>query len=79
VQIFTEGQIFTVPPKEAHNVYMFAGSAIHTLQHGMAVPNPEKASGVDWFSASPSFDAWSKKLSEADMEQLDAESMYRHS
>lgn len=78
VQVFSQGDIFTTEPNEDHNVYLFAGSAIHTVQHGEPVPNPAKSSKVDWYDADPAFDAWSKKLTEADMLRLDAESMHRH-
>ena len=79
VQIFEQGEVFTVPPHEDHNVYLFAGSAIHTVQHGRAVPNPAKPSGADWYESIRQFDEWSKALSEADMIRLDSESGYRHS
>jgi len=78
IQVFGPGEIFTNHPGEDHNVYLFAGSAIHTVQHGEPVPNPAKTSKVDWYDADPDFDAWSKSLTEADMERLDAESIHRH-
>jgi hypothetical protein len=78
VQIFERGKMFTVEPGEQQNVYLFAGSAVHTVQHGLPVPNPAKTSGVDWYEADSAFDAWSKSLSESDMKRLDSESMHRH-
>jgi hypothetical protein len=78
VQVFEQGKIFTTEPGEDHNVYLFAGSAIHTVQHGEPVPNPAKSSKVDWYDADPKFDVWSKSLTEADMVRLNAESMHRH-
>ncbi len=78
VQVFEQGQIFTNQPGEDHNVYLFAGAAIHTVQHGEPVPNPKKTSGVDWYEADADFDAWSKSLSETDITRLDAESLHRY-
>ncbi len=78
VEIFNQGDMFTVEPLEQHNVYLFAGSAIHTVQHGTPVPNPAKTSGVDWYEAHPVFDSWSKSLSEEGMKQLDSQNMHRH-
>lgn len=78
VQVYNRLQIFTVRPGEDHNVYLFPGSTLHTVQYGDAVANVAKEKRTDWFDADANFAAWTKGLSEADMLKLDAESMHRH-
>lgn len=56
-------------PGEAHNVYLPAGAAIHTVKWGTAVGNPEK-NGADWYPAPEDFDAWTKAQSEEDIRAL---------
>ena len=63
VCLLEAGGVITSVPGNQHNVYLFAGSAIHTVKHGKAVGNPEKG-GADWYPATEEFDAWTKTLSE---------------
>ncbi len=68
VRLYGPGDVVSSVPGHAHNVYLFAGSAIHTVKHGESVGNPEK-NGADWYPASLEFDAWSKALTEDDIAQ----------
>lgn len=63
VRVYRSGDIFTTTPGHAHNVYMSAGTVIHTVKHGDC--SLEK----DWF-ASPVLDGKTKYLSEADIFRL---------
>jgi mannose-6-phosphate isomerase-like protein (cupin superfamily) len=66
VNIYFPGEIVTTVPGVNHNVYMPLGSVIHTVKHGLAIGNSEQG-GADKYSAPIEFDAWSKKLSVADI------------
>ncbi len=57
IKIYKSGEVFTTEPGHAHNVYMAAGSVIHTVKHG------DCSLGKDWF-ASPELDEKTKHLSE---------------
>jgi mannose-6-phosphate isomerase-like protein (cupin superfamily) len=35
--VYSEGQMFTVPPETIHNIYMPRDAVIHTIKHGKAV------------------------------------------
>jgi len=61
VGIFGKGAVVTSRPLIDHNVYLPAGSVIHTVQHGKAVGNPENKNN-DWYAADTAFDEWSKGL-----------------
>lgn len=69
VQVYGPGTVVTSQPEIAHNVYLFAGAAIHTVKHGEPVGNPEKG-GADWYPADSGFDAWTKRLSEESIREL---------
>ncbi len=69
VQLYGAGAVVTSQPGVEHNVYLFAGCAIHTVKHGVPLGNPDKG-GADWYPSSESFDTWCKSLSEADMRHL---------
>jgi mannose-6-phosphate isomerase-like protein (cupin superfamily) len=66
MQLYKQYDVVTTMPSVAHNVYLFPGSAIHTVKHGTAVPNPERGD-ADWYPADVDFDAWSKGLDEDDI------------
>ena len=63
VELFCKGEIVTSSLGCQHNVYLFAGSAIHTVKHGTPVGNPEKG-GADWYPADSDFDNWTKQITE---------------
>jgi mannose-6-phosphate isomerase-like protein (cupin superfamily) len=69
VRMFRAGDVVTTKPDEAHNVYLFPGSAIHTVKHGEPIGNPEKG-GADWWPAPAEFDVWTKGLGEQDILRL---------
>ena len=60
------GAVVISEPGQAHNVYLPIGAVIHTFKFGKPVGNPDK-NGSDWWPASEAFDAWTKALSEADI------------
>ena len=61
VKTYAAGDVVTSKPGISHNVYLFPGTAIHTVKHGVLIGNPEK-NGADWYEADPAFDAWTKSL-----------------
>jgi len=69
VQVYGVDTVITSQPEISHNVYLFAGSAIHTVKHGTPVGNPKKG-GADWYPAADDFDTWTKSLSEEDIAKL---------
>jgi gamma-glutamyltranspeptidase len=46
--------------RQAHNVYLWPGTVIHTIQYGDPVGNPDRA-GNDWWPT-PALDEWSKRF-----------------
>ena len=69
IMLYEAGDVVTSVPYHQHNVYLYAGAVIHTVKHGEPVGNPQKGS-TDWYPASHEFDAWTKRLSEADIRRL---------
>jgi mannose-6-phosphate isomerase-like protein (cupin superfamily) len=59
ITYYKVGQAFTTEVGIPHNVYLYAGSAIHTIKSGTPVPNPDRG-GADWYPADDDFDRWSK-------------------
>jgi hypothetical protein len=60
IKVYKEGDVFTLLPGEAHNIYTFTGAIIHTVQHGACVKKK------DW-TASPMLDGITKGLTEEDI------------
>lgn len=69
VRLYQAGDVVTTELNVPHNVYLYAGAGIHTVKHGVPVGNSEKG-GADWYPADSDFDAWSKSLDEALIEEL---------
>lgn len=69
VMLLEPGDTVSSNPGAAHNVYLYAGTTIGVFVYGEPVGNPDKK-GNDWWPAQDDFDAWSKSLSEADIERL---------
>lgn len=61
LRIVTEGQHIVVQPGVHHNLYMSAGSVIHTIKYGMNTAS-------DW-TASPELDRLTQSLSEYEILQ----------
>lgn len=69
IAVLRESNIWVSHPGEAYNIYMSAGTTLHTVKYGAYVGNPAK-NGADWYEAPPDFDTWSKSLTEADIFRL---------
>jgi mannose-6-phosphate isomerase-like protein (cupin superfamily) len=66
LRIFGPNEICTTEPNVSHNVYLFRNSVIHTVKHG------EAGDHADWH-ASPTLDAKTRDLDEAEIMRLDRE------
>jgi hypothetical protein len=63
ISVYRPGELFTTMPGHDHNVFMSAGSTIHTVKHG------DCSISKDWI-ASPELDIKTKNLSESDILNL---------
>jgi mannose-6-phosphate isomerase-like protein (cupin superfamily) len=63
LRVFGPNEVVTTEPYVVHNVYMFAGSVIHTVKHGM------EGQVQDWHGAA-SFDEQTVHLGENDIVRL---------
>lgn len=69
VKVYGAGAVVTTELDVPHNLYLYPGSGIHTIKHGVPVGNPERG-GADWYPADEDFDAWTKSLDEENIKAL---------
>lgn len=67
VHLLSPGMSVTTEVGDAHNVYLYADTVIGVFVYDEPVGNPDR-NGNDWWPASPEFDAWSKSLSEEEID-----------
>lgn len=66
VRVYRPGETVTSRPLVHHNVYLPAHAKIDTLKYQVSALQPgDKPS--DWYPADPTFDVWTKSLTEQDI------------